>query len=170
MEETKSFTEKSSRGSFNTEAVFLNAKRLGNLCKIIAEYFASKAKKEGKIIDAVVGHQIMASFVAYWLAEKDPSGHDVLIIPATKKEIFHEQKRLSGVIIEPRYRIHMKNRTCLVVWDKAEAEEIVEICESVYLMMGDVLGVGVFRNERKGEITAEFLGVPKLFCAINGEK
>lgn len=169
MEETKSLAEKTSRRNFNNEGIFLNAKRLGSLCKIIADHFAVKAKKEGRVIDAVVGQPVMASFVAYWLAEKDPSGHDVLVVYATKKEISHGQEGTSCVNIEGKYRRHVKGRMCAVVWDTIETEEVTDVCAAVYMMMGDVLGVGGFRNEKKG-VTAEFLGVPGLFCAINGGK
>ena len=171
MEKAENLKEKKVlRGNSMGGEILLNSRRLGNLCRIIADHFALKAKQNGKKIDAVVGHPVIASFVAYWLAEKDSSKQDVLAIPANKMDFFSKQGTVGCATIKPNHFRHIRNRTCLVVWDTADPEEISWVCETVIMGGSDIFGVGALKNEERGRVTAEFLGVDRLFCAVNGAK
>lgn len=169
MEEMEIIRERNKRKNFGRDDILLNSRRLGSLCKIIADHFALKAKQNRKRIEVVIGHPVIANFVAYWLADEDSSRQDVLAIPATKKEILLRSGTVEKcVIIDPKHLRHIKRRTCLIIWDAINPEEIAEVCEAV-VMAAEIFGVGALRNEKKG-VTAEFLGVPRIFCAVNGAK
>lgn len=94
MEAGTVMSEKRKPKKISKEFIYLDPRRLSILCKIIAEFFYAKAKREKNIIDVVVGPHIIASWVAYWLSDlfsKDGSRQGVFAVPVFEEDILSER-------------------------------------------------------------------------------
>ena len=140
----------------NKDAVYPHTAETSRLCRAIAERFADDNVQV--VIAPAIGGVIISQWMAHHLTEMN--AHEVFGVYAEKSEggdVF---------VIKRGYDKLVAGKRVLVVEDVlttgGSARKVVEATKAIG---GDVVGLGVLCN--RGGITAEDVGVPRLFALLD---
>ena len=147
----------------NKDAIYPFTRSVRYLCKVISMHFQGIGPEV--IVGPTVGGVILSQWIAAYLSFRKGTNEQVLSLFADEEK---DDKGNSYRIIKRGYNKHVKGRKCLVVEDVINSGLTVQkTIKAVEIANGLVIGVSALCNRSGGKVTAETLGVPKLFSLLD---